>query len=76
MSMPMPPGMAPPGPKPKPKGAPKLFTNDRGSKVLKGINGIYRVFWIIKNFSGKFLWYSSCVMVLYLLPSQILLLRD
>lgn len=64
------------GPPPKPKGIPKLFANDKGSKVLKGLNGIYRVFFILKTWTGKALWYSSCFMVLYLLPSQILLLKD
>lgn len=47
------------GPPPK-KQIPKLFNNDHNSKVLKAFNGIYKLFYIVKMFSGKFLWYSSC----------------
>lgn len=74
----MPAGMMPQGmgAPPKPKGIPKLIANDKGSKVLKGINGIYRVFFILKTWSGRMLWYSSCLVVLYLLPTQILMLKD
>ena len=55
---------------------PKLIKNDKGNKLYQGINGIYKLFYIIKTFSGKILWYGSCMGLMYLLPINLLLFKD
>jgi hypothetical protein len=42
------------------KPIPKLFANDHNSRILKAFNGVYKLFYIVKMFSGKIMWYSSC----------------
>ena len=79
------------------RGAPKAIAPDTSSDikpksqkkttsknpVVKALSGVLKLFTIIKTFSGKLLWYSSCgksashtVALLYLLPTQILLFKD
>ena len=62
--------------KKKPKAIPKLIQNDKNSRLYRGINVAYGLFYIIKTFSGKILWFGSCVALMYLLPLNILLFKD
>ena len=60
----------------KAKPIPKLIKNDKGNKVYQGINTVYKLFYIVRMFTGKLLWWSSCVGLMYLLPINILLFKD
>ncbi len=55
---------------------PKLFKDDKNSIVLKSINGVYKVLFIAKKMLGSVLWYSSIVFVIYIMPYQLLMLKD
>jgi hypothetical protein len=60
---------APPGP---PKAAkpqiPKLFANDKNSRVLKIANAGFKVVYIIYDFTRKLLWLVSCVGFMWCVP--------
>jgi hypothetical protein len=63
------------GPAPK-KTIPKLFANPNNYFFLKALNGLYRIFYVAKSTAGGLLWYSSLVMILYVVPTQLLTLKD
>ena len=60
----------------KSKVIPKLIANERNSRVIKSINHCYKLFFIVRRFTGKLLWFGSCVVILYLLPLNLLLFKD
>ena len=60
-----------PGAAPQKKKAaeiPKLIANDKNKPLYKAINSFYKWVFIVWNFSKKFLWFSSCVAFMYLIP--------
>lgn len=72
MGMPGMPGMqGPPQPSSDKNKIPKLFSNDQNSVVLRSMNGIYKLFYIVRRFTGKFLWTGSCSKTLILTDSNV-----
>ena len=63
-------------PKPEAPQSTKLFKSTGRSPVKQLLNGLFRLFLITKTFTGKLLWFSSCVALMYLVPTQILLFKD
>mmetsp|Transcript_17207 Transcript_17207/g.15214 ORF Transcript_17207/g.15214 Transcript_17207/m.15214 type:complete len:96 (-) Transcript_17207:5-292(-) len=57
------------GPRPKAKSAKK-------KNIYKGMNPLMKIFYIIKNFSGKIMWFSACVGFMYFVPINYLLFKD
>ncbi|CAI2383516.1 unnamed protein product [Moneuplotes crassus] len=57
--------------------APGQRTKPKGKKnMYKGMNPILKMFYILKNFTGKILWFGSCIAFLYFVPVNLLLFKD
>jgi hypothetical protein len=58
------------------KPLPTLISNPNKRIWIGAINGIYKVFFLAKSLTGNILWFSSLVVIMYMLPSQMLMHRD
>ena len=74
-----PPGGAPPVPqmelgkgKGKVKELPKLFDDNNGKHLVKSVlNKGYQLYFIVKSFCLKLLWFGSCMGLMFLFPMGI-----
>ena len=58
--------------KPKKEALPKLIDDSKRKNVLvTAVNNVYGLFFIVRNFCKKFLWFGSCMGLMYLFPMMI-----
>ncbi|CAI2383857.1 unnamed protein product [Moneuplotes crassus] len=58
-------------------GIPGQKSKGKGKKnMYKGMHPLRKMYYILWNFTGKILWFSSCLVFMYFAPVNLLLFKD